>query len=85
MYSNYLGIDLAQSIADAFKAGGWDDLNFSEGGGLGTGVSTGRGNGMAMTLKKAIESTTKFKVASFGPDEPDREGSVFVAVGINPN
>ncbi len=83
MYSNYLGIDLARSLADAFRAAGWVDLDFSEGGGLGTGVSTGRGNGMALTLKNAIEASTKLKVGSFGPEEPDRPGHVFVAVGIN--
>jgi hypothetical protein len=39
---------------------------------------------MALTLKRAIEASTKFKVASFGPDEPDNPGIVFVGVGTNP-
>jgi hypothetical protein len=38
---------------------------------------------MALTLKRAIEASTKFKVASFGPDEPDNPGIVFVGVGTN--
>jgi hypothetical protein len=70
--------------ADAFTKAGWIEVIFSEGGGLGIGVSTGRGNGMALTLKRAIEASTKFKVASFGPDEPDNPGIVFVGVGTNP-
>ena len=83
MHSNYLGKDLAQTIADAFQMAGWQ-VHFSEGGGLGLGVSTGRGNGMALTLKRVIESSTRLKqVGSFGPDEPDTPSNVFVSVGIN--
>ncbi len=84
MYANQLGKELAQSIADAFVKAGWKDMHFSEGGGLGIGVGTGRGNGMALTLKQAVESSTGLKVDSFGPDEPDTPGIVFVSVGINP-
>ena len=58
------------------------EVVFSEGGGLGEGIATGRGDGMALTLKAAIESATKFKVSSFGPTEADCPGIVFVAVGI---
>jgi hypothetical protein len=82
MYVNYLGKDLARSFADAFEKAGWPEVIFSEGGGLGEGISTGRGDGMALTLKAAIESATKFKVTSFGPTEVDTPGIVFVAVGI---
>lgn len=82
MYVNYLGKDLARSFADVFEMAGWPEVVFSEGGGLGEGVSTGRGNGMAFTLKAAIEAATKLKVGSFGPTEPDFPGIVFVAVGI---
>src|SRR6266403_1033215 len=69
MYVNYLGKNLAKSFADAFEKAGWTDVVFSEGGGLGYGISTGRGNGLALTLKSAIESSTKRKVNSFGPTE----------------
>jgi hypothetical protein len=82
MYVNYLGKDLARSFADAFEKAGWPEVVFSEGGGLGEGIGTGRGDGMALTLKAAIESATKFKVSSFGPTEADSPGIVFVAVGI---
>ncbi len=85
MYANQLGKDLAQSIADAFTKAGWTEVIFSEGGGLGIGIGTGRGNGMALTVKQAIESSTKFKVSSFGPDETDSPGFAFVSVGINPD
>jgi hypothetical protein len=86
MYVNQLGKELAQSIADAFTRGGWTDMHFSEGGGLGIGISTGRGNGMAFKLKDAIEGSTRFKrVESYGPDEADTQGVVFVGVGINPD
>lgn len=82
MYSNYRGRDLAQSFADAFKKAGWTDVLFSEGGGLGDGISTGRGNGMAATLASAIKRATNMQVNRHGEDEPDQPGSVFVAVGI---
>jgi hypothetical protein len=86
MYVNQLGKELAQSIADAFTRAGWKDMHFSEGGGLGIGISTGRGNGMAFKLKDAIEASTRFKkVESYGPDEADPRSSVFVGVGINPD
>ena len=86
MYANQLGKALARSIADAFEAAGWNDMHFSEGGGLEVGLSTGRGNGMALRLKEAIEVSTRFKkVHSFGPTEPDIPGIVFVGVGINPD
>ncbi|KQZ00682.1 hypothetical protein ASD45_07325 [Pseudolabrys sp. Root1462] len=85
MYTNYRGKDLAQSFADILKASGWTDIHFSEGGGLGTGVSTGRGNGTARALKEAIEASTDFKVGSFGPDEPEYPNAYFIAVGINTN
>jgi hypothetical protein len=42
MYVNYLGKNLAKSFADAFEKAGWTDVVFSEGGGLGYGISTGR-------------------------------------------
>jgi|SRR6516165_7764416 hypothetical protein len=85
MYANQ-GKALARSIADAFEAAGWNDMHFSEGGGLEVGLSTGRGNGMALRLKEAIEVSTRFKkVHSFGPTEPDIPGIVFVGVGINPD
>jgi hypothetical protein len=83
MYSNYRGKDLAQNFADILKQAGWTDIHFSEGGGLGFGVSTGRGDGAAIALKKAIEQATEFKVGSFGPDEPDASSVCFIAVGIN--
>jgi hypothetical protein len=83
MYVNYLGKNLAKSFADAFEQGGWTDVVFSEGGGLGYGISTGRGNGLALTLKSAIESSTKRKVNSFGPTEDGERSGLFVAVGIN--
>jgi hypothetical protein len=84
MYVNQLGKELAQSIADALRRGGWTDMHFSEGGGLGIGISTGRGNGMAFKLKDAIEASTRFKkVESYGPNEADAPGIVFVGVGIN--
>jgi hypothetical protein len=60
-------------------------MHFSEGGGLGVGVSTGRGNGMAFDLKRAIESATRLKVGSIGENEKDTPGIVFVSVGINPD
>jgi hypothetical protein len=82
MYSNYLGRDLAESIANAFRIGGWGDMSFSEGSGLGVGVSTGLGNGMAVTLKGAIESSTKLQVRVIDADKPDNLRVVFVAVGI---
>jgi hypothetical protein len=86
MYVNQLGKELAQSIADAFTRAGWADVHFSEGGGLGVGISTGRGNGMAFKLKDAIEGATRFKkVESYGPDEADARSTVFVGVGINPD
>jgi hypothetical protein len=85
LYANYLGKDLAQNIADVFKNAGWKIQNFSEGGGLGYNISTGRGNGLALTLKAAIEASTKFKVESFGPTEADSPYLVFVAVGIKPD
>jgi hypothetical protein len=84
MYGNQLGKDMAQSISDAFTKAGWPVI-FCEGGGLGIGVSTGPGNGMAYILKQAIEATTKLKVALVRPEEPDIPDIVFVAVGINPN
>lgn len=84
MYGNQLGKDLAQSISDAFTKAGWPVV-FSEGGGLGIGVSTGPGNRMAYTLKQAIEATTKLKVVLVRPEELDNPGIVFVAVGINSN
>jgi hypothetical protein len=83
MYSNYLGIDLARSIDEAFKTAGWTDINFSEGGGLGYGISTGRGKGMAVTIKDAIAQSTSLKPTVIGPDEDDIPSLVFVAVGIN--
>ena len=83
MYVNYLGKNLAKSFADAFEKAGWTDVVFSEGGGLGYGISTGRGNGLALTLKSAIESSTKRKVNSFGPTEDGERSGLFVAVGIN--
>jgi hypothetical protein len=83
MYVNYLGKNLAKSFADAFEKAGWTDVVFSEGGGLGYGISTGRGNGLALTLKSAIESSTKHKVNSFGPAEDGERSGLFVAVGIN--
>jgi hypothetical protein len=83
MYSNYRGKDLAQLFVDALKQGGWTDIHYSEGGGLGMGVSTGRGNGAAITMKKIIEETTQLKVGSFGPDEPGDNTGLFIAVGIN--
>jgi hypothetical protein len=83
MYSNYRGKDLARSFADILKDAGWTDIHFSEGGGLGSGISTGRGNGTAVALKEAIEKSTNFKVGSFGPQESDTNNAYFVAVGIN--
>jgi len=86
MFANQLGKALARSIADAFETAGWNDTRFSEGGGLEIGISTGRGNGLALKLKEAIEASTRFKnVHSFGPTEPDIPGIVFVGVGINPD
>lgn len=83
MYSNYRGKDLAQSFADILKDAGWTDIHFSEGGGLGYGVSTGRGKGTAVALKTAIEKATEFKVSSLGPEEPEFPNAYFIAVGIN--
>jgi hypothetical protein len=83
MYSNYLGRDLAKNFADAFERAGWTDVAFSEGGGLGYGLSTGRGNGLALTLKSAIEAASGQKVNSIGPAEDGDRSGLFVAVGIN--
>ena len=82
MYSNYRGKDLAQTFVDALRQAGWTDILFSEGGGLGAGVSTGRGNGAAIALKDAAERATKLKIVSIGPTEPDIS-VCFIAVGIN--
>lgn len=72
MYSNSFGKDLAQTFSDAFAQAGWNDLHLSEGGGLGAGVSTGRGNGLAIELKRAIESNTKYKnVGLVGANEAE--------------
>ena len=38
MYANQLGRLLARSIADAFETAGWNDMHFTEGGGLGIGI-----------------------------------------------
>lgn len=84
MYGNQLGKDLAQNMSDAFTKAGWPVV-FVEGGGLGIGVSTGPGSGMAYTLKQAIEATTKLKVELLKPEELDHPEIVYVAVGINPN
>ena len=84
MYGNQLGKELAECIFDAFFKAGWP-VDFTEGGGLGVGISTGRGNGMANTLKQVIEATTKLKVGLVGADEPDNPDFVFVGVGINSN
>ena len=86
MFANQLGKNLARSIADAFENAGWRDVHFSEGGGLEIGISTGRGDGLALKLKDAIEESTRFKnVRSFGPTEPDEKSGLFVGVGINPD
>jgi hypothetical protein len=83
MYSNYRGKDLAQTFVDALKQAGWTNILFSEGSGLGFGISTGRGKGTAILLRKAIEQTTKLKVSSLGTDDPYEMDSCFIAVGIN--
>lgn len=82
MYSNYLGKDLAQNIAGAFTQAGWTDMHFGEGGGLGYGLSTGRGVGMALTLKQVLEEVTNYKVSIHGETEAEIPEFVFVAVGI---
>lgn len=82
MYLNYLGMDLAQSIDDAFKVAGWSDRHFSEGSGRDAGISVGPGNGMALALKTTFERTTTLKVRLVRAEETDSTGFVFVAIGI---
>lgn len=83
MYVNYLGRDLAKNFADTLEKAGWPDVLLSEGGALGYGLSTGRGNGLALALKSAIEIATGQKVSSWGATEDGNRSPVFVAVGIN--
>ena len=85
MYSNHLGAALAGEFTEVFKDLGWPIVSLGEGGGLGFGISTGRGKGMAIDLKKAIEASTDFVVSSHGPEEADMPDLVFLAVGINSN
>lgn len=81
MFHDELGRPLAESIVDAFKQAGWTDVVCTEGQGLGVGLSTGRGDGMALALKTAIEHMTHFNVSSMGADEKDT-GFLFVSVGV---
>jgi hypothetical protein len=83
MYSNYRGKALARSFENILRAAGWTDIHFSEGGGLGYGISTGPGDSTAKVLKAAIERATDFKVSLFGPEEPNEANGCFIAVGIN--
>ena len=86
MYSNHLGRSLAQQFADAFVQNGWTLAQpVGEGGGLGYGVSTGRGVGLPHDLKQAIEQSTDFVARVQGRDEAQWGDLVFVAVGINAN
>jgi hypothetical protein len=85
MYSNHLGRPLANEFAEIFKSLGWTlNVPVSEGGGLGYGISTGRGTGLAHELKAAIEGATDFLVSVQGPEEKPWN-NVFLAVGINAN
>jgi hypothetical protein len=82
MYENALGKDLAQSLYDAFKLAGWS-ATFLPGSGLGSGVTTGQGSLTALTVKKAIESSSNIKVDVLRANEPEWPGLIFLAVGIN--
>lgn len=83
MYENYLGKDLAQSFYDAFKQAGWTGAVLSTGSGLGYGVTTGQGSGIAPQLKKVIEESSKIEVEVLRPDQPEWGDLFFLAVGIN--
>jgi hypothetical protein len=85
MYSNHLGAPLAGEFAEIFRDLGWTIGSLGEGSSLGFGISTGRGSGGAIALKKVIEASTDFLVSSFGPDEVDTPGFVFLSVGVNAN
>lgn len=83
MYENYLGKDLAQTFLDAFKQAGWDGAWLIPGSGLGYGVTAGQGAETAPQIKTAIESISNIKVEILRPDQPEYQGLVFLAVGIN--
>jgi hypothetical protein len=85
MHANHLGAPLAGEFAEIFKDLGWTITSLGEGGGLGFGISTGRGSGAAIELKTAIEASTDFLVSSFGPDEADTVVDIFLAIGVNAN
>src|SRR5262249_9222185 len=86
MYTNLRGRALANEFAEIFESLNWTLARaVSEGGGLGLGISTGRGKGLAATLKSAIEDSTDFLVSVHGADEEPWPDLVFLAVGINAN
>jgi hypothetical protein len=87
MYLNAYGKDLAQSIADAFEAAGWD-VPYSMGSGFEDGLFVGRSPTVSPAMKAAIERSTSLKAIYMPPTKdwgPDNlYSSVFVAVGTNP-
>jgi hypothetical protein len=84
MYENALGKELAESFYEAFKLAEWGGAALGIGSGLGHGVTIGQGSGTAtITLKSAIEATSRVKVAIVRPDQPQWPGVIFLAVGVN--
>jgi hypothetical protein len=79
-----LGKDLAQSIGDAFNAAGWQNhVQVSKGSGLGYGLSIGPADGVALSVKKALERATNHELAPLESDEKDIEPkSIRIAIGI---
>jgi hypothetical protein len=82
MYENGLGKELAQSIFDAFKEAGWDQLQISPGTGLGDGIVVGWSS-RAVAVKTAIESTAKFQNVWAKDTEKEIADLIIVGVGIN--
>ncbi|HEY9451703.1 MAG TPA: hypothetical protein VIR82_03465 [Bradyrhizobium sp.] len=81
MYENHLGKELAQSIFEAFREGGWSEVWLSTGSGLGEGVVVGWSS-RAEAVKTALEAVAKLPVWA-KDTEKEVPDLIIVGIGIN--
>ena len=86
MYVNSFGKDLARTLRNAFRAGGWD-ATMTMGSGFEAGIFVGWSPSGSAEIKSAVEKTTGLTVANYPSDgalPDDTDMGVFLAVGTNP-
>lgn len=81
MYENALCKDMAQSIFEAFKVAGWEEVTLGPGSGLGEGIVVGWSS-RAVAVKTALEETAKLPVWA-KDTEKEIQDLMIVGVGIN--